>query len=154
MKRRVQSWPGARQENRCSLCLVFRIGHIVFSMDRTPDVNPSVAVGKKSGQAQAVVSFLSRYAGIILGLAGIKTKKMLCPPNARGQAHLLWSYPQAWSFPLLVEGKRRRADHHFLWLVHFFFPSNQQGNLMFILPMPDFFWGITFLVPMAWTNGK
>ena len=34
MKRRVQSWPGARQENRCSLCLVFRIGHIVFSMER------------------------------------------------------------------------------------------------------------------------
>jgi len=32
MKRRVQSWPGARQENRCSLCLVFRIGHIVFSI--------------------------------------------------------------------------------------------------------------------------
>ncbi len=34
LKRRVQSWPGARQENRCSLCLVFRIGHIVFSMER------------------------------------------------------------------------------------------------------------------------
>ena len=35
MKRRVQSWPGARQENRCSLCLVFRIGHIVFHGWRT-----------------------------------------------------------------------------------------------------------------------
>ena len=110
MKRRVQSWPGARQENRCSLCLVFRIGHIVFHGWRTN-------------------SFSSEY---FLSFGSSCRAALKWNDNAKGKEFLLRGKRICWlartcDFPGLRD---------FIWAWHMSFLSFVK-NKMLVVPLEE-----------------